>query len=522
MSSAADLGAENKLRWKLSSRFVLHDFQYEMVMKFKTIPNALCGDDMGLGKTYEGIALDRLKRLLAGYPTGFYAKTLVVTTKSMIGTWREEYAKTMPNMEVVTIDPKNRSTFEMAVTRGEGDIFVCHWDVLRMMPVLTNRVWFHVIADEVHKIKNRKTQVTHALKKIKTTHKLGLSGTPADNKPDDLWSVLNWLYPKKFTSYWSYVKQFCEFVELETKDGNGYRKMTGIRNEKMLQREMAPFFIRRRKEEVLKDLPDKYYTQVWVDLSPTQRRAYDAMRKEQLAWVGKNLDQPVAAPVAIAQLVRLQQFALGNIRIDEVQKTFRNKLFDPARLEEEYDPFDPKGKNWKLRKGIVTEYHIEDPSPKCDMAMEIIGGTNQSIVLFTGFRDVAWMMAHRLKQAGITYGVITGEHSKVHRDRVRESFQAGRTQVFVGTFAAREGITLHRSSTEIFLDRVWSPSWNRQAEDRCHRIGQKNAVQVIDIMARNTVDLGRHQQFQQKWTWLQMMFGDKTLDYQKQMQEEAA
>jgi SNF2 family DNA or RNA helicase len=491
-----------------------------MVEKFQDVPFVLCGDDMGLGKTYEAIALDRLKRLKHG-TSAVNAKTLVVTTLTMVDTWRRELAKTMPNMVVCCIDPKDRPAFIRTVQRGVADIYVCHWDSLRMMPELAERTWFHVIGDEIHKVKNRKAQVTRAFKKIKGEHKLGLSGTPGDNRPDDLWSILNWLYPKKFTSYWSFRKNFCESIDLTTSTGNGYTKITGVRNEKMLHREMAPFFIRRRKEEVLKELPEKYYTQIWVDLTPAQRKAYNDMRRTQLAWVGENLDQPLAAPMAITQMVRLQQFAVGSVRIDQVEKNVRNKYFDPTKAEELYDMF--MRSNWKTRKKMVTEYHLIDPSSKLDACMELLRNTDESIVVFTQFKDIVNNLAQRLHKEKISHCIITGDVSKPHRDRAIEEFQSKKRQVFIGTIgAARDGITLHASSTEIFIDRAWSPSWNRQAEDRCHRIGQDDAVQVIDIMARNTVDLGRHQQIQLKWTWLQRMLGDKVLDYQEAMQEEEA
>lgn len=512
---------EVELMRKLWSCFVLREFQYDMVERFKEVPAVLCGDDMGLGKTYEAIALDRIKRLRHGTPA-LEAKTLVVTTLTMVDTWRRELAKTMPNMIVYCIDPKNRGDFIERVKAGVADIYVCHWDSLRMMPELADRHWFHVIGDEIHKVKNRQAQVTRAFKKIKATHKLGLSGTPGDNKPDDLWSVLNWLYPKKFTSYWSFRKTFCESIDLMGPNGNGYTKITGVRNEKMLQREMAPFFIRRRKEEVAKDLPEKYYTQVWVDLTPAQRKAYNDMRRTQLAWVGANSDQPLAAPRVITQMVRLQQFAVGCVRIDQVEKNVRNKYFDPNRPEELYDMFAERRTNWRTRRKMVTEYHLIDPSSKLDACMELIRGTEGSIVVFTQFKDIANNLARRLHKDKTSYCLVTGDVSKPHRDAAVVDFQAKKKQVFVGTFAAREGLTLTAASTVVFIDRAWSPSWNRQAEDRLHRIGQTNAVQVIDIMARNTVDLGRHQQIQLKWTWLQKMFGDKVLDYQEKMQEEKA
>lgn len=514
------------IQQKLQSKFVLRDFQADMVAKFVNVPFVLCGDDMGLGKTYEGIALDRIKRLRAGnLQTNGHrrvgtrrARTLVVTTLTMVDTWRRELAKTMPNLKVYCIDPKNRPAFIHAVTKVLYDVYVCHWDSLRLMPELADEHWFHIIGDEIHKVKNRKAQVTRAFKMIKADHKLGLSGTPGDNRPDDLWSPLNWLYPRKFTSYWNFTKMYCESIALESKEGNGYSKITGVRNEAHLHREMAPFFIRRRKEEVAADLPDKYYSQVWVDLSPSQRRAYDQMRRDQLAWVGTNLDQPLAAPIVIARLIRLQQFALGQIRIDELQKWVRNKKYDPSRPRADYDPYSHWEQNWERRLKDVTEYHIIDPSSKLDACMDLIRNTDRSVVVFTQFKDVVYNLQARLNKDKTTWCAITGDVAKPERDRAVEMFQARQRQVFIGTIgAAREGISLTAASTEIFIDRAWSPSWNRQAEDRCHRIGQSDGVQIYDIIARNTIDLGRHQTIQQKWIWLQKLFGDKTLDYQEKM-----
>lgn len=485
---------------KFFKTYSLKDFQRDMIDKFATVPSALCGDDMGLGKTLEGIELDRVKRIRAGH-FGLTAKTLVITTLTGTDVWTEHYRWAMPNMKVVTIDPKNRSAFVQAVKDGSHDVYICHWDALRLMPELAKRQWFHVIGDEVHKVKNRKAQVTRAFKKIRTTHKLGLSGTPGDNKIDDIWSILHWLYPNKFSSYWAFYKYYCDYVDLKTSDGNGYRKITGIRNEKHLQREMAPFFIRRRKEEVLAELPEKYYDHIWVDLSPAQRKAYNDMRRSQLAWVGQNLEKPVAAPIAISQLIRLQQFAVASVDVLWETKRVRNK--DTGLIEDVPYP----------------KYSLVDPSSKLDAALEFAKGMgDNSLVVFTQFKDAVALLKWRLKHAGISYVTVTGDVPKPLRDRAVQAFQGGHAQVFIGTIGScRESITLTKASTELFIDRAWSPSWNRQAEDRCHRIGQENAVQIIDLMARNTVDLGRHQQIQQKWTWLQMMFGDKVLDYQKKV-----
>jgi SNF2 family DNA or RNA helicase len=139
------------------------------------------------------------------------------------------------------------------------------------------------------------------------------------------------------------------------------------------------------------------------------------------------------------------------------------------------------------------------------------------LVVFTQFRRGTALLSERLQKAKIPHGVILGDTPKPQRDKIVQDFQDGKLDVFIGTIGScRESITLTRSHTAIFLDRAWSPSWNRQAEDRLRRIGQMWPVQIIDLIARNTVDLGRLTKYKLKWTWLQRMMGDKTFDYQEE------
>jgi SNF2 family DNA or RNA helicase len=509
----------------LEPKYVLRPFQEEMVEKALKVDVFACGDDMGLGKTIEGMEVDRRRRLATDQPMTHL--TLVVTTLSGTDVWTQHYEDFMPGMPTYTIDPKNRDAFERAVRAGRPGIYICHWDAVRMLPSLRERRWFHIIGDEVHRIKSRKAQVTIAHKKIRADFKLGLSGTFGDDKPQDLWSPWNWLLPMKFSSYWRYFNQYVAYDKSE----EGYRVITGVRNVKHFHRLIDPYWIRRRKEDVLDDLPEKYYTPMYIDLPPQQRKWYDQMRKKMLAWVGENEDKPIAAPVEVARLTRLQQFAIGGIEVEQTTRRKRNKYFNHDWPRVEWAPEMGEPDEWNVtpqrnflwwRKN-VTVYKIVDPSAKLDYVANLLKERKDSgdldahpVVVFTQFRRAVTLLAERLDKAGITYRTTIGDTPKRVRDQNVRDFQAGRAQVFIGTIGScRESITLTRASTCIFVDRAWSPSWNRQAEDRLYRIGQANAVQIIDIIARNTVDLGRNQKYKLKWSWLQKMFGDKTLDYQK-------
>jgi SNF2 family DNA or RNA helicase len=448
----------------------LFDFQAEDVEKLGAHPCRLIGSEMGTGKTYEGVALDDV----AGS-----SKTLVVAPLSVLPVW-DEHFKALSGREGVVIDPKDRDRSFELFKKSDSGLFMVHWDVLRLMPELRTVNWDHIIGDEVHRAQNRKAQQTQALKKIKTKNKTGLSGTPLTNRPDQFWSSLNWLYPDRFSSYWRFYKQHVDF---EIVYPQGYHKIAGPKDEDVLLDSIDPFYVRHLKREeccphhphgVQPQLPEKYYTEQWVDLHPKQRRAYRDMERDMLAWVGEQEDTPLVASVVVAKLVRLAQFAV-------------------AYMEYSND-------RWTLG----------EPSAKLDALMDILeDNPNKQFVIFSQFKTAIKLLERRLAKAGISYVTLTGDTPQPDRGPFVQRFQNGRARVFAGTIqAGGVGITLHAASTAIFLDRTWSPAVNVQAEDRLHRIGQKDAVQIIDLMAKSTVDLGRQQQLIQKWSWIKRMLGD--------------
>jgi SNF2 family DNA or RNA helicase len=465
----------------------LYSFQVEGVDHLKGMRARLIGDEMGIGKTYEAIALDVANRANPAEGAKSFTRTLVVCPLSMVDTWREKWTELVPGRKVVTCDPKNRHEFETALLNNQHTVFICHWEALRLLPTLGKITFFHVIADECHRAKNRKAQQTRALKAVKTFYKTAMSGTPADNKPQDLWSILNWLWPTKYTAYWKFYKAFIKY---EVQYPQGYHKIIGVQNMEILHAEMKPWYIRRLKRDVLKDLPDKYYTDLWVDLAPKQRVAYDQMKKDLIAWVGEHENEPLVAPVVIAQLIRLQQFAAG------------------------YMQYDKESGKWMM----------SEPSAKLDALMELLEDhPDEQFVVFDNFKGPITLLARRLEAANVSYRVLTGDTKQEDRGRAVQDFQEGRARIFLGTIAAGGvGISLTAASTVVFLNRNWSPALNLQAEDRPHRIGQKNAVQVIDIIARNTVDLGKRQRVVQKWSWIRSILGDDVREIQRGEDDEAA
>jgi SNF2 family DNA or RNA helicase len=448
----------------------LMDFQAEDVEKLdpRNVPNRLIANEMGTGKTFEAGAIDLLIR--EHFDDG---NTLVVAPTTVLPAW-EAFFDDWTDLEAVKIDSKNRQASWKEYVTGNAHIFLVHWEALRLMPELQEMEWLHVIVDECHRMKNRKAQQTVALKDIKNVRfKSALSGTPVVNAPHEYWSVLNWLYPKMFPSYWKFYQRYTEF---EIKYPQGYHQVKGPKNTAELNELIAPFYVRRLKKDVLKDLPDKYYTSIWVDLLPQQAKAYKMMKKDMIAWIGQNEEAALVAPVVIAQLTRLQQFAVAYAHFDE-----------------------------ETGKLVLAE-----PSSKLDALMQILDDNpDEQVVVFSRFKSFVHLAMKRMEKHGISYVELTGDIPQADRGEVVDRFQSGKARVFIGTISAGGvGITLTAASTVVFVDRDWSPALNSQAEDRLHRIGQKNAVQVIDIMAKGTVDLGRQQRLELKWSWIRELLGD--------------
>lgn len=397
-------------------------------------------------------------------------KTLVITPLGVVQNWAEQFRK-WTGLKVCTINNRNRVPFLESLLLEDHDVYVTHWAGLRLMPELMERKWFHVIADEVHNVQNRKAKQTLSLKDLSTLFKTGLSGTPAFDKPDDLWSVLNWLYPTFWTSYWAYFDRYVKWVNY-----NGYKTIIGVENEEELQMQMRGFYVRRRKEEVLHDLPDIIGpTKHVVDLTPKQRRAYSKMKTEMMAWVGENEDQPVNVQKVIAQLTRLQQFACAHAEFD-----------DMGRMR------------------------LTDPSSKIDEVMDILDSTSSQVVVFSQFSQVIDLLCKRLEKNKIPCGKYVGKTTAIDRSDIINNFKKGNIRVFAGTLGAGgTGLDgLQVADTIIFTDRSWSHSLNSQAIGRLHRIGQKNAVNVIDIVAGNTIDVKRLETIEMRWGWIKQLLGE--------------
>ena len=452
----------------------LYPFQREDVERIvnKKAPSHLIANDMGTGKTYEAIALDiHFRKPGVRIFKEEDPKTLVVTPLSTISSWADTF-KDLTDLRVCVLSSRNKPRGKEYLEKGNYDVYIINWESLRLWLDLglKKRRWNHVIADEVHRAKNRKAKQTKALKQIKTKFKTGMSGTPIINRPDEIWSIMNWMWPKLYTSYWRFYERY---VDYEIGYPGQYHIYKGVKNIYELKAELNSFMTRRTKGEVLPDLPEKYYTERRIKLKPEQKRPYEQMRKDMIAWVGSNESQPLVASVVVSQLMRLQQFALASCEI------------------------------------VDGEVEMRTPSAKLDALRDIVlDNPGEPIVVFTQFAKMARLTESVMAKQVDRVEVIDGSVKGSTRGEIINDFQEGKIDILIMTIAAGGvGITLTRANKVVFLDRSWSPAVNMQAEDRLHRIGQENAVQVIDLIAEDTVDLGRLQKLGQKWSMIKQLIG---------------
>lgn len=483
--------------------FTPYPFQVADISKLENQKSSLIASEMGAGKTHEAIALDELWN-----PKGILP-TLVIAPINTWDGWLEKYAMQSPQTDVTKIDRKKAVDFPELIRRKQGDVFLMHWEALHKLSPEMRKLSFQVIvADEVHRASGRNTLQTKALKRLKTEYKLGMSGTATGDKPDGLYSVLNWLFPndREFSSYWRFRAKYClEEPIFINGEMSKYSKILGpnMVTVKELHEKMEPYYVRHLKKEnccadhpngIMPWLPDKQYDTMWVDLNPRQRRIYKEMQDEMVAWVGRHDDDAIIAQLPIVQMMRLSQMTLATPEIYE--KVVKNK---------------------ETGEMVMKDFvRLISPSPKIDALKERLSDhPTKQFVVWSSSKATCYLAQKELQDAGISSVVLSGDTPQKDREGMVNRFRQGDTQIFIGVIkAAGEGIDglQHATDTAFFLDRELESWRNLQAEDRLFRAGQKNATMIIDILARKTIDIRNANRALKKWGDIKQMLGDAQIE----------
>jgi SNF2 family DNA or RNA helicase len=382
-------------------------------------------DGMGKGKTATTLFEIAKYRSERG-PT----RTLVVCPKTARSVWERHSRIILPDT------PIYQRTWWVGDDPGQDVVVITNYE--QLTKTLNNVWWDFVVADEVHYMQNRKADRSIAVKQLtRVKHKRGLSGTPMLSRPDNLWSILNWLYPKEFRGYWKYFHYFVESEHhVPSKFGcpvcgnfhqREWREIIGPKNVEELKALLRRFCIRRTTPETNID-----HEIVKLEMHPLQRKAYDEMAKTMLARLEHEYgpDGWIPAPVVIAQRTRMRQFA-------------------SAYMQEDGDKF-----------------RMSEPSNKLDAMMDDVTGTDMPLVVFSNFTQLLNLAAKRLDKTKIPYRMYTGQNPNV-RDQGVDDFQSGKAQVMLANIRAGGiAITLSTGRHALFLSEEYSPSDNNQAWGR--------------------------------------------------------
>ncbi len=494
----APLEEDNDFEYTETDRFKVTDWQLKDLTHLYGRPWSANFSEMGCYKTSTTLWLVQHK--LANIRT---PRVLIITTKSGKGTYLQAAPHILPSWVIYSVTTNDFiRIFDDKEFRIPPDqqfngaaqlpsVVLAHYQVFnnksKMLAKMLATPWDFVILDEAHRIKGQKTQWTKNIKKLKTPYRHIMTGTGFINRPDELWSLLNFLNRREFGSYWQFRREFCE-----ESSWDGYAKVTGLRLDKVpkFRRMIRTIGVKRTKNEVFKNLPEPIKTPIEIQLNATQRKMYDDIKTYL-----HTLDQagePIHSPNVLSMLNRLRQICVAT----------------PEVVSDEYDE--------KLERRVIKVKLVE-PSSKLDALMEIIEGLEwdeerkDQVVVFSCFRDPVELAKKRFDKAGISY--IHLQQSDNDRERYNKwaiEFPKKEHQVFISTLQlGSESISLTPATTCVFLDRSWSPKDNEQGISRVWRPGQEHVANIINIDAVNTVDRRILKANEQKMGWFRTIFGEE-------------
>jgi superfamily II DNA or RNA helicase len=399
-------------------------------------------DDMGLGKTLQTIALLAGEKQ-AGRSTG---PSLLLMPTSLIGNWQREIAKFAPSLRVTALHgPKRRAQWSAATA---SDIVLTTYPLLlRDLALFQNQHFYYLVLDEAQVIKNRRSLITRAVQSLEAEHRLCLTGTPIENSLEELWSLFEFLMPGFLGSAEQFKSRFQQAADLE----NGADELAALRGR------VAPFVLRRMKEQVARDLPPKTEIVRPVELTGAQRELYENIR--------------IAAHTQVRRAIQKLGIARSTIPILDALMKLRQVCCDPRLV-----PVD-------AARGVRR-------SAKYDRFFELLTQQlekGRRVLVFSQFTRMLALLSEGMRERSIRHVALTG--STVHRQRPIDEFSEGKVDVFlISLKAGGTGLNLTSADTVIHYDPWWNPAAQAQATDRAYRIGQTRPVFVYSLIVAGSVE----------------------------------
>ena len=403
--------------------------------------NGILADDMGLGKTLQALTvLQKAKEVDGSMPT------LVICPTTVVFNWESEIQKFAPELTCLKLAGSDRKNHFKEIP---------NYDVVITSYALTRRDIKHfkdinfryIILDESQNIKNAMSQTAQAVKQLQANHKLALSGTPIENKLEELWSVFDFLMPGFLLSVAEFNARYVNPI-MERQDKTV---------EKRLKLQIYPFILRRMKRDVAKDLPDKVENIAYCELTDEQKDFYlqvlDSTKEELFKSIEQNGLEKSRLSIFSA-LLRLRQICC------------HPRLYDKENV-----------------KHIMSSGKFE----KLKSMLEEIISEGHRVLLFSQFVNMLDIVKGWLEREGIEYEYLTGKTKD--RQAAVEHFNNSKIPIFlISLKAGGTGLNLTGADYVIHYDPWWNPAVEDQATDRAYRIGQTKKVFVYRLITKNTVE----------------------------------
>ena len=378
--------------------------------------------------------------------TGRHLPSLVVCPASLVYNWGEELRRFAPQLKVVLLAGTKAERSRLLADSADADVIVTSYDLLkRDIDEYEDRQFRFEIIDEAQYIKNHQTAAAKSVKLVRAGTRFALTGTPIENRLSELWSIFDYLMPGFLYQYGEFRSQFeLNIVKYENEDVAG-----------RLRRMISPFVLRRKKEDVLRDLPEKLEEVRYAQMEKKQRQLYDG----QVVRMRSDL-----------QNQQEEEFRRSRIQILAELTRIRQICCDPSLLYTDYDGGSAK------REACM------------DLLRSAVEGEHK-VLVFSQFTTMLELLEKDLEQEGIAYYKITGSVPKEQRMNLVKAFNQDDTPVFlISLKAGGTGLNLTGADIVIHYDPWWNVAVQNQATDRTHRIGQTKVVTVYQLVAKGTIE----------------------------------
>ncbi|KAL3241151.1 RSC chromatin remodeling complex ATPase subunit STH1 [Nakaseomyces bracarensis] len=442
-----------------------------MVSLYNNHLNGILADEMGLGKTIQSISLITYLYEIKQEPGPY----LVVVPLSTITNWTLEFEKWAPSLNTVIYKgtPNQRHSLQHKIRSGNFDVLLTTYEyIIKDKALLSKHEWSHMIIDEGHRMKNANSKLSNTISHYyRTRNRLILTGTPLQNNLPELWALLNFVLPKIFNSAKTFEDWFnTPFANTGTQEKLELTEEETLLVIRRLHKVLRPFLLRRLKKEVEKDLPDKVEKVIKCRQSALQQQLYQQMLKHNALFVGAGTEGATKGGIK----------GLNN-KIMQLKKICNH----PFVFDEVEGVINPSRGNSDLLYRVAGKFEL------LDRILSKFKATGHRVLMFFQMTQVMDIMEDFLRMRNLKYMRLDGSTKAEDRTGMLKEFNAENSEYFcflLSTRAGGLGLNLQTADTVIIFDTDWNPHQDLQAQDRAHRIGQKNEVRILRLITTDSVE----------------------------------